>query len=79
MLFKKILDEPNRKSNKSWVDKVNEFYNKSMRSFLQNNDIETYSTHNLVISETFNRTLKNKVYKYITSISQNAYIDRLMI
>ena len=25
--FKKILDESNRKPNKTWVDKVSEFYN----------------------------------------------------
>ena len=44
--FQKILDESNRKPNKIWVDKGSEFYNRSMKSFLQNNDIEMYSTHN---------------------------------
>ena len=46
MLFKKILDESNRKPNKIWVDKCSEFYNRSMKSFLQNNNIGMYSTHN---------------------------------
>ena len=41
-----ILDESNRKTNKIWVDKGSEFYNRSMKSFLQNNYIEMYSTHN---------------------------------
>ena len=39
-----------------------------------------YSTHNegkLVIAERFIRTLKNKIYKYIASISKNIYIDKL--
>ena len=39
-----------------------------------------YSTHNegkSVIAERFIRTLKNKIYKYITSISKNMYIDKL--
>ena len=39
-----------------------------------------YSTHNegkLVVAERFIRTLKNKIYKYMTSISKNAYIDKL--
>ena len=39
-----------------------------------------YSTHNegkSVITERFIRTLKNNIYKYITSISKNVYIDRL--
>ena len=38
-----------------------------------------YSTYNegkLVVAERFIRTLKNKVYKYMTSISKNAYIDK---
>ena len=39
-----------------------------------------YSTHNerkLVISEIFIRTLNNKIYKYMTSVSKNVYIDKL--
>ena len=30
-----------------------------------------------VIAERFIRTLKNKIYKYMTLISKNAYIDKL--
>ena len=51
-----------------------------MKSFLQNIGIEMYSTHNeekSVIAERFIRTLKNKIYKYMTSISKNVYIDKL--
>ena len=39
-----------------------------------------YSTHNegkSVVVERFIRTLKNKIYKYMTSISKNAYIEKL--
>ena len=39
-----------------------------------------YSTHNEVkpvVAERFIRTLKNKIYKYMTSISKNVYIDKL--
>ena len=39
-----------------------------------------YSTNNKgksVIAERFIRTLKNKIYKYMTSISKNVYIDKL--
>ena len=39
-----------------------------------------YSTHNegkSVIAERLIRTLKNKIYKYMTSISKNVYIDKL--
>ena len=50
-----------------------------MKSFLQNDDIEMYSTHNKgksVVAERFIRTLKNKIYKYMTSVSKNVYIDK---
>ena len=30
-----------------------------------------------VVSDRFIRTLKNKIYKYMTSISKNVYIDKL--
>ena len=33
--FQKILDESNRKPNKTWVDKASEFYNRSMKSRLE--------------------------------------------
>ena len=39
-----------------------------------------YSTHNegkSRVAERFIRTLKNKIYKYMTSISKNVYIDKL--
>ena len=44
--FPKILTESNRKPNKIWVDKGSEFYNKSMKTLLEKNAIEMYSTHN---------------------------------
>ena len=47
---------------------------------LKDNDIEMYSINNegkSVIAERFIRTLKNKIYKYMTSISKNVYIDKL--
>ena len=51
-----------------------------MKSLLQNNDVEINSTLNKVksiVAERFIRNLRNKIYRYITSISQNAYIDKL--
>ena len=72
--FQKILEESDRKSNKIWVQKGSEFYNSSFKKLLKDNNIEGYSTHN---EEKFIRTLKTKIYKYITSISKNVYIDKL--
>ena len=78
--FQKILKKSTRKPNKIWVDKGSEFYNNSYKKWLKDNDIEMYSTNNegkSVIAERFIRTLKNKIYKYMTSISKNVYIDKL--
>ena len=49
-------------------------------SVLLKNNIEMYSIHNegkSVVAERFIRTLKTKIYKYMTSVWKNAYIDKL--
>ena len=79
--FQSILKQSNRKPNKIWVDKGSEFYNASFKKWLQDNEIVMYSTNNegkSVVAERFIRTLKNKIYKYMTSISKNVYIDKLV-
>ena len=43
--FQKLLDKSRCKRNKIWLDKVSEFYNKSMKLWLEKNVIEIYSTH----------------------------------
>ena len=51
-----------------------------METWLKDDDIEIYSTHNQgksVVTERFIRTLKNKICKYMTSVSKNVYIDKL--
>ena len=68
--FKNLLDEFNHKANKIWVDKDNEFYSRSMKSWLEKNVIEIYSIYNegkSVVAERFIRTLKNKTYTYMNS------------
>ena len=50
-----------------------------MKSFLQNNHIVMYSTHNegkSVVAKRLIRTLKYKIYKCMTSITKNVYIDK---
>ena len=52
-----------------------------MKSWLENNDKEIYSIYNegkSVVAERFIRTIKNKIYKYMTSISKNVYIAKLV-
>ena len=51
-----------------------------MKSWLQDNNIEMYLADNegkSVVAERFIRTLTNKIYKHVTSISQNLDIDKL--
>ena len=51
-----------------------------MKSLLQDNNTEVYSTHNeekSAVAERFISTLKTKIYKYMTSISKNVCIDKL--
>ena len=79
--FQSILKQSNSsKPNKIWVDKGSEFYNTYFKKWLRDNDVVMYSTHNegkSVVAERFIRTLKSKIYKYMTSISKNVYIDKL--
>ena len=51
-----------------------------MKSWLEENDIEMYSTQNEgkpVVGERLIRTLKNKICKYRTSVPKNVCIDKL--
>ena len=57
-----------------------EFYNRSMKLFFQNNDMEMCSKHNeakSVIADRFIRTFKYKIYRCLTSVSKHVYIDKL--
>ena len=57
--FQIILNDSKRKPNKIWVDKGSEFYNRSMKSWLEKKVIEMYSTHNegkSFVAERFIRT-----------------------
>ena len=69
--FQKIFKKSERKPNKILIDKGNKFYNSSFKKRLKGNDIEMYSIHNEgkpVVAEKFIKTLKTKIYKYMTSI-----------
>ena len=78
--FQKTLNNSARKPNKIRVDKGSEFYSNFFKEWLKNNGVEMYSIHSegkSVVAERFIRTLKTKIYKYMTSISKNVYIDKL--
>ena len=51
-----------------------------MKSWLQDNDLEINWTYNIgkyVVIERFIRALKNKIYKYMSSLSKNVYVNKL--
>ena len=77
--FKKTLKESNSKPNKIWVGKGRQFYNRSMKSWLEKNAIEMYSTHNQGKLLLLKYSLEpwKKIYQYMTSVSKNVYIDKL--
>ena len=80
MHFKRSQINQDINQKNIWVDKGSEFYNGSFRKWLKDNDIEMYSIYNegkSVAAERFIRTLKNKIYKYMTLISTNGYIAKL--
>ena len=69
-VFKTFLSESRRKTNKIWADTGSEFYNRSMKSWLQDNDIEMCSKHNegqFFVSKRFIETWK-KSYLYMIPI-----------
>ena len=75
--FQKILNASDPQPNKIYVDKGSEFYNRSMKSWLEGDGIEMYLTHNEGKSAVAERTLKNKIYKHMTSVLKNVCIDKL--
>ena len=51
-----------------------------MKSWFERSNIEKYSTHSerkSIVVGRFIRTLKNTIYKYMTSISKYVYTDKL--
>ena len=76
--FQVILDESGRKSRKIWVDWGSEFYNRSMKSWLQDNDKEMYSTHNEEKSAVAEKlTNFTKLTSIWLQYKKKVYIDKL--
>ena len=69
--FQEILDESGRKPNE--ICQMSKFYNRSMKSWLHDNNIEMYSTCNngkSINAERWIKVLKNKIYSHITVIEK---------
>ena len=80
--FQKVLDESKRKPNIIWINKGSKSYNRTMKSEIEESEIEMYLTHDegkSFVAGRFIKTSKNEIHKYMTSISKNMYIDKLNI
>ena len=71
--FSRILKE--RNASKMWVDRGREFYNKDVHKLF-----ELHSTENeekSCVIETFNKTIKDKMFKYFSANNTREYVDVL--
>ena len=72
--IQKKLDRSKGKPSKIWVNKGSEFYNRSIKSWLEKNNIEMYSTlWKSVVAERFLRTLKTKIFLNLIKIFAKRY------
>ena len=78
--FKRILRKYKRKPTKVQTDDGREFYNEEFKTFLRENNIAHYSTSSdmkCALVERFNRTLKEKMFKYFTHHNTLRYVSIL--
>ena len=79
--FESILDKSKRKPMKLQVDKGLEFKNLTFLNFLQEQGIEYFTTENddikAAIVERFNRTLKDRLWRYFTKANTLRYVEVL--
>jgi len=77
--FERIVNE--RPCNMVQSDKGTEFVNSTFQSMLQRRGIKFYTSENedikAAVAERFNRTLKEKMYRYFTAKHTRRYIDVL--
>lgn len=79
--MQEIFNKSNRKPYKIQGDKGKEFVNKTFKQFLKDHHVTFFSTENddikASIVERFNKSLKNKMWRYFTYSRNKRYIDRL--
>ena len=78
-VFRTILSS-GRKPSKLQTDQGTEFLNRVFQKFLRDHDIDFFTVNSGLkasVIERFNRTFKNKMYKYFTAKNTLTYIDVL--
>ena len=71
--FSRILKE--RIPSKTWVDRGREFYNKDVQNLVELYSTETEEKYCVI--ERFNRTIKEKMFKYFSAYNTRKYVDVL--
>ena len=75
-----ILTRAGRTPQKLQTDAGKEFYNRTFQNLMKTNGIHHFSTHGdakAALAERFNRTLKEKLYRYLTAKNTQAYLQVL--
>ena len=75
-----ILTRSGRTPQKLQTDAGKEFYNRTFQTLMKTNGIYHFSTHGdakAALAERFNRTLKEKLYRYLTAKNTRAYLQVL--
>ena len=78
--FNVILNKSKTNPKFLWVDKGSEFYNKNFMKMMEMRNIKMYSVFNenkSAIIERFNRTIKERMFEYFTSIGEYRWIDEI--
>jgi len=80
--FSKILEKPEARGyTRFFSDRGKEFYNKQLETFLENKNISLYSVYSqetkASICERAIRTLKHKIYRYLTAHNTLEYVSVL--
>lgn len=76
----KDIFKKGRKPKCIQADKGTEFFNDNVRKLLEDNEIKLYaiySENKACVIERFNRTLKEKMWRYFTGANKHRYIDVL--
>ena len=79
--FKQIFAEDHRKPVKLQTDKGTEFSNRTFQTYLREQGVEFFVTQNedikAAVVERFNRTLKQRLYRYFTRKNTSRFIEVL--
>ena len=79
--MKSILNGTKRRPRKLHTDKGSEFVNKQFKKLLKDEKIHYFHTENdemkASIAERFNRTIKGRIWKFLTARHTHRYIDLL--